>query len=85
MVMMVESSITDAQSIEYLPQTKWVKASSAYLLHNLRDLLVKYPLHFQCVFVEGRIEMARAMLRVFEMGHQVKSCDLQFAYEEGLL
>jgi hypothetical protein len=84
-VMMVESNINDAQSIGYLPQTKWVKASSSYLMHNLRELLVKYPLHFQCLFVDGRTEMARVMLKIFEMGEQVKTCDLQHAYEEGRL
>ena len=84
-VMIVESNINDAQSIGYLPQTKWVKASPSYLMHNLRGLLVKYPLHFQCLFVNGRAEMARVMLKIFEMGQQVKTCDLQYAYEEGRL
>ncbi len=82
-VMMVESSITDALSLEYLPQTKWVKATAAHLFKNLRDLLTKYPLTFQCVFVEGRTEMVRAMVKVFEMGEQVKCCDIQDLYERG--
>ncbi len=84
-VMMVESNINDAQRFDYLPQTKWVKATPAYVFRNLRDLLVKYPLHFQVVFVDGRKDMAAKMVRVFELGEQVKSIDLQFAQEEGLL
>lgn len=84
-VMMVESNINDAQSFNYLPQTKWVKASPAYILKNLRELLVKYPLSFQVIFVNGRAEMATKMLRVFELGAAVRETDLQFAYEAGTL
>ena len=85
-VMMVEGSITEAQSINFLPQYKWIKASSDYLFHNLRALLVKYPLHFQAVFVDTRKHsMADKIQRVFEMGESIKTCDLQYLYERGLL
>ena len=84
-VMMVESDINDAQSIGYLPQTRHIKASASYILHNLRDLLIKYPLHFQVLFVKGRIEMANKLLRIFQLGDQVKRIDLQYAHEEGRL
>jgi hypothetical protein len=84
-VMMVENTIEDAQRFNYLPQTKWVKASPAYIFHNLRDLLQRYPLSFQVLFVDGRKEMAAKMLRVFQLGEQVRTTDLQFALEEGLL
>ncbi len=84
-VMMVEANINDAQRFNYLPQTKWVKASPSYILRNLRDLLVKYPLSFQVLFVEGRREMASKMMRVFQLGAQVRETDLQHALEEGLL
>ncbi len=68
-----------------MPQTRHVKASPEYLLHNLRDLLQRYPLSFQVLFCDGRVEMAAKMLRVFELGAQVRETDLQFAVEEGLL
>ncbi len=84
-VMMVESSITDAQRFNYLPQTKWVKASPEYIFHNLRDLLVKYSLSFQVLFVDGRKEMADKMIRVFQLGAQVRETDLQNALETGAL
>lgn len=82
-VMIVEANINDAQRFNYLPQTQWIKASPSHIFHNLRELLVKYPLNFQCIFVDGRIEMARVIARLFEMEEQVKVCDLQFNYEEG--
>ncbi len=84
-VMMVEASIADAQRFNFLPQTKWVKASPAYIMKNLRDLLARYPLSFQVVFVDGRKEMAAKMMRVLELGTLAKTMDLQFELEEGRL
>ena len=84
-VMMVESNINDAQRFDFLPQTQWLKASPSYIFRQLRELLIKYPLHFQCVFVDGRAEMASKVLRVFELGTSVRYIDLQYAYEEGRL
>lgn len=84
-VMVVESSITDAQRFDYLPQMQWVRASPDYILHNLRTLLVRYPLNFQCVFADGRSEMVRVIMKIFELGEQVKITDLQFAMETGAL
>lgn len=84
-VMLVEASIADAQRFDYLPQTQWVKASPQYILHNLRTLLSRYPLAFQCLFVDGRVAMSHAMIKLFELGKQVRTVDLQHAYEEGLL
>src|SRR5262249_40300741 len=53
-VMLVESSISDAQSLNHLPQTRHVRASSTYLFKQLRDLLADYPLVLQAVFIDGR-------------------------------
>lgn len=84
-VMLVEATISDSQSLEYLPHTKHVKASSIYIAKQLRDLLVDFPFSFQVVFVDGRIEAAQKLIKIFELGVQVKSIDLQNAYEKGLL
>ena len=84
-VMVVEASITDAQRFNYLPQTQWVKAKPSYIFKNLRILLTRYPLTFQCVFADGRVEMSRIIMKIFELGEQVKTTDLQFALEQGVL
>jgi len=84
-VMMVEVSITDAQRFNYLPQTKWVKARPEHVMHNMRDLLTKYPLSFQAVFVDGRNQMPDKMMRVLQLGEQVRTLDLQWLYESGAL
>ncbi len=84
-VMAVESTISVAQSFNYLPHMKFVKATPEYVFHNLRDLLTKYPLNFQCVFVDGRKEMAKIIVKLFEMGEQVRILDCQNLYEKGEL
>lgn len=84
-VMVVESPITQALSFSYLPQLKWTKVSEAHVFKNLRDLLTKYPLSFQAVFADGRVDAAQKVLKIFEMGDQVRRVDLQNAVEKGLL
>jgi hypothetical protein len=84
-VMAIEANINDAQRFDYLPQTRWIKTSPHYIFKNLRDLLVKYPLHFQAVFIDGRIDMAQKIPRILQLGEQVKKIDLQYALEQGIL
>lgn len=84
-VMLVESSITDAQGLNHLPQTRHVKASASFILKQMRDLLADYPLTLQVVFVDGRIEAAQKALRILMLGQQVKTVDLQDRYEKGEL
>lgn len=84
-VMVVESPLTQALSFSYLPQMKWTKVSEAHVFKNLRDLLTKYPLSFQAVFANGRVDAAQKALKIFEMGEQVRRIDLQYAVERGLL
>lgn len=82
-IMVVESDINEAQSFNYLPHMKHIKASPSYIFKNLRDLLVKYPLNFQVLFVSGRVEMAEKIIKIFQLGDNVKKIDLQLAYEQG--
>lgn len=84
-IMMVESDINDAQRFNYLPQTKHVKASPGYIMKNMRDLLVEFPLSLQIVFVAGRIEMASKLVRILQLGKQAKTVDLQYRSEKGEL
>lgn len=83
LVMLVESSISDAQSLNHLPQTRHVKASASFILKQMRDILVEYPLTLQVVFVDGRIEAAQKLVQILRLGTQVKNIDLQDRYEKG--
>lgn len=84
-VMLVESSLSDALSFNYLPQTKFSQAQPSHIFKNLRDLLNKYPLTFQVVFTEGRIDAVKKLIRIFELGEDVKKIDLQYAIKVGNL
>ena len=90
-VMLVEASIqtaleyNDPKSPHYVESMKWSSASPSYVFKNLRDLLTKYPLSFQAVFMDGRVNAAQKALRIFQMGDQVRRVDLQNALEKGLL
>lgn len=82
-IMMVEAPLEDALTFRDLSDIKHGKASSTHIFKNMRDLLVKYPLTWQVLFVKSRTEAATTLIRLFEMGDQVKKTDLQYLLERG--
>lgn len=84
-VMVVETPLTQALSFSYLPQMRWSKVSESHVFHNLRELLVKYPLSFQSVFADGRADAANKVMRILQLGDEVRRIDLEYANERGLL
>lgn len=82
-IMLVESSINDALGFDYLPQMRWTRAKPQHIFKNLRDLLNQFPLNFQVLFVDGRIEAANKLIKIFELGNKVKIVDLQWKLEKG--
>ena len=84
-VMLVEENINNALGFDYLPHMKHVKASPNYIWRGLRDLLNKYPLNFQVIFANGRVDAASKLIKLFELGEQVMRIDLQYAVERKLL
>jgi ERCC4-type nuclease len=83
-IMLVESDINDALGFQYLPQTRYTRATPEHIFKNLRSLIEDYS-NFQVVFVNGRVEAAKILERLFEAGESVKNVDLQYAYETGEL
>lgn len=82
LVMLVEDGIAHALSFNYLPHIKrHVKTTPAHIFKGLRDLLTLYPLTFQCLFVDGRIEAAETVRNLLSRGDEVKTRDLQFEHE----
>lgn len=84
-IMLVENDINSMLSFDYLPHLKHTKATPAFIFKRLRDLLTKYPNHFQVVFADGRIDAAKLVLKIFELGEDVKNIDLQYRLERGEL
>lgn len=83
-VMLVEKDINDAlgfNKIGCVP-LKHCRVTPEHIFKNLRDLLVKFPLNFQVLFVAGRVEAKNAVPRLLAMGEDVKRIDLQAAYEK---
>ena len=60
------------------------KATPEHVLKNMRDLLLDFD-NLQFCFVDGRVEFAKKMIKIFELGEQAKKTDLQFSLEKGLL
>ncbi len=76
-IMLVESDINDALGFNFLPQMKWTKTNPSHIFKNLRDLNNKFN-NFQTLFVAGRIEAAKAVIKLLSLGEVVKSHDLQY-------
>lgn len=81
-VMLVEKNISKALNFKEEFETRYVRTTPQHIFHNLRDLLNRYPLNFQCLFVDGRKEAAQIVKRIFQLGAQVKRVDLQHKHEK---
>ncbi len=85
-VMLVEATLSDALGFDHIPHLRrFIRASASYVFKQLRLLLTKHPLTFQCAFVDGPEAMERATLRVFELGAQARTTDIQYAIERKLI
>ena len=82
LVVLVEQDINTALSFNYLPQMKFTKVQPDFIFKNMRDLLHTWD-NLQFLFVDGRKDAPRVLLKLFEMGEQVKTCDCQYYYEKG--
>lgn len=60
---------------------RYVQTNPEHVFHNLRETLQKYALNFQVLFANGRREATNAVIKLFELGDQVKYVDLQLALE----
>lgn len=81
-IMLVENNINDALSFNYLPQMRWTKTNPNHIFKNLRDLSHEFT-NFQVLFVNGRKEASKILIKIFEASETVKNIDLQYLYECG--
>lgn len=79
-VMLVEVSLETALNFDVLPEMRYTKVTPSHVFKNLRDLLKDYQ-NFQVLFVDNREIAAKAVIKIFELGYQVKSIDLQYKFE----
>ena len=83
-VMLVEEPIETALHFDTASSLSHVKVSPEHIFKNLRDFLHEFD-NFQALFVNGRSEAARAVVRILGAGEVVKKVDLQHVYERGEL
>ena len=57
-----------------------MKAGPDHVFHNIRELYHQFD-NFQILFLCGRKEMARAIVKLLGYGESVKRVDLQYLYE----
>ncbi len=82
LILLVESDINQALGFNFLPHMKHFYVQPDHIFKNLRDLFYRFS-DFQALFVNGRIEAAKAVPTLLGMGEAVKTFDVQFAYENG--
>ena len=81
LVVLVEESLTNALSFQYLPHiSKKIRATPEFIFHRVRDLIQQYP-NVQFLFVNGRKESSRIVELIFTCGCAYKKIDLQLAYD----
>ena len=83
-IILVEAELQNLISVNRLPAMKYIKASSEFLCHRLRDIM---DLNNNCqfVFVKDRIEAAEMAKKIFLLKNPISKIDLQHRYDKGLL
>jgi hypothetical protein len=80
LIVLIEKDVNKSLSFNYQFETRYAKVSPDHVFKNMRDCLAEFD-NLQFLFVDGRKEAARVLIKLFEMGEQVKTCDLQYFYE----
>lgn len=85
-IMVIESTYSDFVSINYLPHTKFIKASSDFLFKRIRDLYVEFD-NFQVVCRGTRKEcigyVEKLLYLALEM--DIRNLDLQFLLDTKII
>jgi len=84
LIVLVEDTLERTLDFDSLPEFSKLKISPDHIFKNLRDLLHRF-VNLQALFVNGRGEAARAVVKLLAAGSSVKKTDLQFSYESGRL
>ena len=75
-IILIEVKYSDLLSIEYLPQTKWVRASSEFLMKRARDLYLKFD-NFQMIAGGNRTECINLLNKLVKI-NDIQTFDIQY-------
>jgi len=79
-VMLVEESYDNALHYNELPKYKFSKILPAHTFKQIRDLLHDFD-NFQILFVNGREEASKAVVKLLAAGNSLRNIDLQYEYD----
>ena len=82
LIVLVEEKYANLTSYPYLPHTRRVKAEPYFIHHRVRELIQLYPFNIQFLAVDGRLEAARVIEKIFKIKNNVKKLDLQYFYDQ---
>lgn len=85
LIVVIEEKYSNLLSFSYLPHMKRVQASEIFVLHRIRELLLKYPKNLQFLCVDGRKESVRVIEDIFKITNNIREIDLQWAYNGKML
>ncbi len=84
-IILVESSLTNTLSFNYLPHVKkFVKISPEAVFHNVRLLIQEFE-NCQFVFVSGRVKAAELVKRILLSNGDIKNYDIQYLIDLKLI
>ena len=75
-VILIEAKYSDLLSINYLPQTKWIKATSEFLMKRARDLYLEFD-NFQMVAGGNRGECISLFKKILCLKN-IQTIDIQY-------
>lgn len=75
-IILIEAKYSDLLSINYLPQTKFIKASSDFLLKRMRDLYLKFD-NFQMIAPGNRKDCMNLFNKLVKI-ENLKIFDIQY-------
>lgn len=81
LIVLIEEKYSNLHSYPYLPHTKRVKAEPTFIHHRVREMLQKFPFNLQFLAVNGRVEAARIIEKIFKINNDVRQLDLQYLYD----
>lgn len=77
LIVLCEESLTTALSYPHIPYfRRYTKMPPEVVFHNVRNLIQEFDCQF--VFCDGRVKSAETLLKIFQLGEQVKTMDLQY-------
>lgn len=83
-IILCDSSYNNFKSIEFLPQTKRIKASCEFLSKRIRDLYEEFD-NFQLCFSENKKHSSKVAEFILKMGKKIKNIDLQYLIDSKII